>query len=145
MAKKRASGGHSIERVLARLGTPPGKRPGATDFAALERVTSIPASLRALWAWSNGCAGLLCRSPEYAIYDDLFSVEVAARETRLNREAAAMDRDLVAFGGEPGSGDSLVYDTKTGRIHYWDHEEGAADPEAVARSLEELLERVPSK
>lgn len=51
-----------------------------------------------------------------------------------------MDPKLVPFGGEAGSGDSLVLDVKTGRVLYWDHEEGEADAsDPVAKSLEELL------
>ena len=138
----------SMDEILARLAArpPEGKKPGATSFAKLEKLTAVPEPLRTLWSWSNGCKELLRRDdPEaghpFAVWDDLFSVEVAAQELALNREEAAMKPKYLPIGGEEGSGDSLVLDTKTGLVLFWDHELGDVDPDPVAASLPALLAR----
>jgi hypothetical protein len=55
-----------------------------------------------------------------------------------------MDPKLVPFGGEAGSGDSLVLDVKTGRVLYWDHEEGEADASNPSPSRWKSCSRAPS-
>ncbi|AKU95306.1 hypothetical protein AKJ09_01970 [Labilithrix luteola] len=136
----------TMEEVLAAFASnpPKGKKAGATSFATLQRFTEVPEALRALWSWSNGCERLLLRFDASGLEDgpcdDLFSVEEAAGEMALNLEAD-MEPHLVPFGGQPGSGDCLVLDTKTGRVHYWDHEEGDVSPNFIAESLPELLAR----
>lgn len=138
----------SMDEILARLAARPprGKKPGATSFAKLEDLAPVPEPLRDLWSWSNGCKELLRRDDPRAghpfpVWDDLFSVETAAQELALNREEAAMKPKYLPFGGEEGSGDSLVLDTKTGQVLFWDHEMGDVDPDPVAASLPELLAR----
>ncbi|MFT3775162.1 MAG: SMI1/KNR4 family protein [Minicystis sp.] len=145
-AKKKTAVKKTMEDVLAGLAASPpkGKKAGATSFAKLEKLTEVPESLRALWSWSNGCEGLLRRFdakvlPDSA-WDDLFSVNTAAKVLALNLEAD-MEPHLIPFGGEQASGDCLVLDTKTGRVHYWDHEEGDVDPDPIAKSLPDLLAR----
>jgi hypothetical protein len=130
--------GRALRALIA--APPVGKRAGATDFAALEELIALPETARALWSWSNGCERLLCRSQQFQIFDDLYSVEQAARTLEMNRDAE-MEETLLPIGGEPGSGDCLVLDVETGAVSYWDHEEGAVEAEPVAKSLEELLAR----
>lgn len=144
MTRKRSPTLEDVLRAL-RSRPPRGKQPGAISFAMLEKLTRIPDSLRALWGWSNGCEALFFRTgmadPEYP-GDDFYSVEIAAQELAINRKEAGMKRHLIPFGGEEGSGDCLVLDTKSGRVHYWNHEQGDVEPEPVAGSLEELVSRV---
>lgn len=133
----------TIEETLARLGPKPkGKKKGASTFAKLEALTPVPDGLRALWGYSNGFPRLFLRGDSFTeCTDDLYTVDVAAKVMKMNVEAG-MSPKLLPFGGEAGSGDSLVLDVKTGRVLYWDHEEGEADTsDPVAKSLDELLAR----
>lgn len=133
----------TIEETLATLGPKvAGKKKGATSFAKLEALTPVPDALRALWAYSNGFSRMFLRGDYFPeCTDDLYTVDVAAKVMKMNLEAG-MDPKLVPFGGEAGSGDSLVLNVKTGRVLYWDHEEGEADAsDPVAKSLEELVAR----
>ena len=133
----------TIEETLATLGPEvKGKKKGATSFAKLEALTTVPDALRVLWGYSNGFPRMFLRGDYFTeCTDDLYSVEVAAKVMKMNLEAG-MDPKLVPFGGEQGSGDSLVLNVKTGRVLYWDHEEGEADAsDPIAKSLDELLAR----
>lgn len=57
----------------------------------------------------------------------------------MNRDETEMPDTCIPFGGVMGSADSLVFDTDTGAIGYWDHEEEEVEP--IAPSLEALLSR----
>ncbi|MBL0197013.1 MAG: SMI1/KNR4 family protein [Myxococcales bacterium] len=135
----------TVEATLSALSESPpkGKQKGAKSFKKLEALTAIPDGLRELWTWSNGFSRMFLRNADYftECTDDLYSVDQAATVLKRNLEAG-MDPQLLPFGGEAGSGDSLVLHAKTGRVLYWDHEEGEADAgDPVAKSLDELLAR----
>ena len=134
------------EALLAYAPTRKAAMRPASSLAALEQLGPVPEALRALWAWCDGCSELLPISASAdAAQLDLLSASEAAEALASIREAREdEDEDAtfphVPFATEAGSGNFVVLDAR-GRALYWDHEEGAVDPDPVAPSLDALLAR----
>jgi hypothetical protein len=107
---------------------------GATSFAKLEALVTVPSALRSLWSWADGASELLVlEGHDLERSFDLLSVDDAARSIEINRDAGDFADDLVPFASESGSGDCYALDSK-GRVLYWDHEEGEASLHAASLS-----------